>query len=389
MWVIDARQLTYAGTGLASVTAEILRVLAEKGAPLEFAVVADARVDPAAYLLDENRFVWIRISMQEKGPDFIDRIRWSRAVLRELKKRGIKPKLFLPYLYNYGNRSENVVWIPDLLYRIIPFADYASAPFWAIRKKFYLRRLMMRLEEKWVAQARRFVCYSDFVRKHACEVLGVGREKFLLAPLAPGQTLMKWRQAEEEPLPVELPGRFALYVGGLGFRKNVPMLVRACGEVAKQVPDFRCVFVGLTHETVARDQAFQTIFEDEGVRKAVVFCPKISDRELAHLYRRCEFTLYPSCNEGFGLPIVEAAAFGKLCLCADNSSMKEIQFRPEYRIETDNQEAWSKAIREFWSSPSQLERAEPYVAELAGKYDWVRTGIAVMELLRSLDNKKR
>lgn len=49
-----------------------------------------------------------------------------------------------------------------------------------------------------------------------------------------------------------------------------------------------------------------------------------SDENLKWLYENCNFTIYPSWYEGWGLPIAESASEGKLCLSSNSSSMKEI-----------------------------------------------------------------
>ena len=48
-----------------------------------------------------------------------------------------------------------------------------------------------------------------------------------------------------------------------------------------------------------------------------------SPDQLRGLYRQCDFTVYPSFLEGFGLPVVESLWFGKPCICANFGVMAE------------------------------------------------------------------
>ena len=50
----------------------------------------------------------------------------------------------------------------------------------------------------------------------------------------------------------------------------------------------------------------------------------VDDAELTSLYRRSHFTVYPSLEEGFGLPILESLWHGKPCVCADFGAMEEV-----------------------------------------------------------------
>ena len=48
------------------------------------------------------------------------------------------------------------------------------------------------------------------------------------------------------------------------------------------------------------------------------------DSMLQTLYSDCDFTIYPSIEEGFGLPILESQWNARPCICADTGSMNEI-----------------------------------------------------------------
>jgi glycosyltransferase involved in cell wall biosynthesis len=50
----------------------------------------------------------------------------------------------------------------------------------------------------------------------------------------------------------------------------------------------------------------------------------MSDAQLDWLYTHCMFTVYPSVYEGWGLPVAESLAYGKLCISSNTSSMPEI-----------------------------------------------------------------
>lgn len=51
--------------------------------------------------------------------------------------------------------------------------------------------------------------------------------------------------------------------------------------------------------------------------------PDLTAPQLAELYRACDFTIYPSILEGFGLPVMESLWFARPCICADFGVMAE------------------------------------------------------------------
>src|SRR4029077_7740460 len=61
-----------------------------------------------------------------------------------------------------------------------------------------------------------------------------------------------------------------------------------------------------------------------GLEKRVHFPGFMPDSELAALFQSCRAVLFPSLYEGFGMPVLEAMAFGKVVLCSNVTSLPEI-----------------------------------------------------------------
>ena len=49
----------------------------------------------------------------------------------------------------------------------------------------------------------------------------------------------------------------------------------------------------------------------------------VSDAAVAAAYAACTFTVYPSLNGGFGLPVIESLAYGKPCICSARGALGE------------------------------------------------------------------
>ena len=64
--------------------------------------------------------------------------------------------------------------------------------------------------------------------------------------------------------------------------------------------------------------------DDMIARKWVIHKEYVSYKELSELYSGCLFLFYPSKNEGFGLPVLEAALYGKKSLCSICTSIPEV-----------------------------------------------------------------
>ena len=119
-------------------------------------------------------------------------------------------------------------------------------------------------------------------------------------------------------------GPFVLCVGTLEPRKNHALLFQLWRRLvarhgADRVP--RLVLVGRVGWYM---EDFMRQLKITGfVEKTVVHLQGVSNAELSVLYDSCLFTIFPSFSEGWGLPITESLARGKVCVCSNVTSMPE------------------------------------------------------------------
>jgi len=385
----DGYRLSFPSTGLGLVTAELLRAFQELGYAKSIAVFVEKSFNPQIFELENVEVQWIPVDFKNYSPDYLGRLAWGRAVTKELKKRfGSEYQHFIPYFYNYGNLRQNVVLVPDLIYKIPIHDTYTNPkqPWWNWRGRLPLRRMFVKWEEWLATRAQHFVVYSEFVRHSLHQELAVPIDRITLVPLAtPNWVKIHYDQRHNEKVQADfkLPSRFVLYVGGFPVRKNIPMLLRAGGRVYKADPSFRCVFVGLTESVIQNDYGIRTAMSDASVKAATICLPSLSYKDLASVYRLAEFTVYPSMSEGFGLPLLEAAAAKRLCLSGDNSSMIEIQIYPEYRIDANNENAWVERILYFWQNQKAAKQAGEDCENLCHKFCWRKSAETLWEILQS------
>jgi hypothetical protein len=68
---------------------------------------------------------------------------------------------------------------------------------------------------------------------------------------------------------------------------------------------------------------YERLQRDEVLAEKIIFLLNVSDQELNRLYDRALFTIFPSLYEGWGLPISEALAHGKVPLVSNVSAHPE------------------------------------------------------------------
>lgn len=117
---------------------------------------------------------------------------------------------------------------------------------------------------------------------------------------------------------------YVLFVSTIESRKNHLEAFRAWqalidrhGEDA--VPTLVCV----GNHGWLNDAVFARLDSDPVLQRKVQMRRGLADADLAALYRRAAFTLYPSLYEGWGLPVTESLCHGTPVLASDSSSLPE------------------------------------------------------------------
>lgn len=111
------------------------------------------------------------------------------------------------------------------------------------------------------------------------------------------------------------PHCYFLLVASMAKNKNVALAVKAARDLAR--PDFPTVVAGGGHN--------QKIFAQNPVSsdQSVIFAGRLRDEEIAALYARATAFVFPSLYEGFGVPPLEAMAFGCPVIASTAEAVKE------------------------------------------------------------------
>lgn len=199
-----------------------------------------------------------------------------------------------------------------------------------------------------------------------CERKGLALRR--LAVVALGSTPAGLSASPTARPPVGLAcGRYALFVSTIEPRKGHDMLYRVWLDLlaagVPQANDFKLVFVGrlgwMTEDLAA------ALGSDTRLAGSLIHLPQVSDADLGALYRHAAFCLYPSCYEGFGLPLVEAFAHGKTVLCSGAGALAEVAGEFALTLDADDEAAWRDQLRSWIEAPAM--RA-PYEAAIAARF---------------------
>ena len=119
--------------------------------------------------------------------------------------------------------------------------------------------------------------------------------------------------------PHQLPKqKFLFSIGEFSERKNFMSLV----NILPLLPEYDLVLAGNNATDYAKK--LKALATQIGVAHRVYITGKIEDVTKQYYLQHCEGFVFPSLREGFGIPPIEAMAFGKPIFISNNTSLPEI-----------------------------------------------------------------
>jgi len=244
---------------------------------------------------------------------------------------------------NYAGRQPRLITCHDLL-------EVRSA-----RGEQPGRRVgrMGRRLQKWIMNSMRKAPYIVCVSRKTADDL---RE---VAPEVAGRVTvihhaLNWTAAPGRKYPLDealrsvgvRPGTpYFLHVGGGQWYKNRLGAISIFAELRKRAPfrDAQFVMAGAGFEDETRDW-----IESCGVTGVVIEAGRIADDVLDSLYHGALALLFPSLEEGFGWPILEAQACQCLVITTNRPPMTEIAGGGAILINPEDVEGAAVTIAEQW-----------------------------------------
>ena len=122
--------------------------------------------------------------------------------------------------------------------------------------------------------------------------------------------------------------KLILHVGSFEKRKNLMILVKAFSKI-KSTPlgkDFKLILVGSTNFFGNKSEfnLIQNFITKNNLKNDIIITGYLSDKKIRKLYSKAFMYVFPSKNEGFGIPIIESFSAELPVICSNINVFKEI-----------------------------------------------------------------
>jgi glycosyltransferase involved in cell wall biosynthesis len=217
-------------------------------------------------------------------------------------------------------------------------------------------------------RADAIIAVSEFTRGQVISLLGV----------APSRVHVVHHGIRRLEFPAVERENVILNVGAIQSRKNIARLVEAFEAVD---PAWRLVLAGSagygSAEIMARIDA-------SPARERIAITGYIAQGDLAAWYAKASIFAFPSLDEGFGMPVLEAMAAGVPVVTSNRSALPEVAGDAALLVNPESTEELTQALRDLTQGEELRRDVARRGAIRAGLFTWEKAIAETWDVYRTV-----
>jgi len=221
---------------------------------------------------------------------------------------------------------------------------------------------------KTISRADSILVLSEYAKKEALEYTNLDEDKIRVVYI--GADVDHFHPLKRKPNKKLKIG----YVGGLDGRKNVTLLIDAFKDLLKERNDVE-LHVGGGGSNLEKFRSMNL--------KNAKFYGFVPDKELNKFLNSLDVFVYPTLDEGFGLPPLEAMTAGTPVVAANTCSMPEVVGKAGLLVEP-NPKSMKEGLLKMIDSSSLRKKYSKLGITNAKKFTWKASAKNTLKIYKEL-----
>lgn len=239
------------------------------------------------------------------------------------------------------------------------------------------KKRLARLQKK-VNRADALCFISEFAKSNASEHLNLQNKP--LSVIYNGVPKL----SDDMTTPQIIPKRkFLFNLGVLMPKKNHEAII----QMMQFLPAYD-LFIGGGGNSDYKNRLVQLV-QELGLENQIYFAGYLNEEEKSWAYHHAEAFVFPSLNEGFGLPIVEAMSAGLPVFCSDKTSLPEIGGNFAFYWEHFDAEYMAEVIVKGIKSITETPNFSTQLKSYANQFSWEKNATAYQTLYLNLEQSNQ
>ncbi len=218
------------------------------------------------------------------------------------------------------------------------------------------------------------IAISKNTKKKLIKFFGIRPKKISVVYLG-GNHMQKIK-----PLKIDIKKKFILYVGSRAGYKNFENLIKAYNLNNKIKKDYDLIVFGgekITNQELDR-------YKKKFLNIDNIHFIQSNDRVLKYLFMRASLFVYPSLQEGFGIPPLEALNNNCPVACSNIPVLKEILGNSCYYFEPNNIKNLNHTIKKILYSNRIREKLLKSSDKIKKKFTWEKCALKTIDVYKKV-----
>ncbi|OHC84559.1 MAG: hypothetical protein A2472_11400 [Sphingobacteriia bacterium RIFOXYC2_FULL_35_18] len=388
---VDVRDLQISKSGVKTYLEELCKEFAKPDTSIEFVFIRN-RIpvytgnNPWGKLFEHVRFQW-----------------WKQIMLPLKAKIKECDVLFCTDFF-----------VPVFSWGVKTVPVFHDAFFWEYPAHYnkYWRTLFIQLGLRAAKKAAFIVTPTKYTQEQIARYSGIAKEKIIPIHEGPkrfegsvtviSEDQQKAGFTSASSLLVNPVGKpYLLHIGTAEKRKNLPFLIKAFSELinaadqnntaADMIPPNLCLVLAgqFTNKSTINDApTIMATIEALGLQDRVILTGYLPDEAIPAYYTHAACYVFPSMNEGFGIPILEAFQYGCPVLIANNSCLPEVAGDAALAFDPTDQAELVAQLKRILTNQNLRETLIAKGEERIQQFTWESAAAELKALFKQAHNTK-
>jgi glycosyltransferase involved in cell wall biosynthesis len=271
-----------------------------------------------------------------------------------------------------------VVTLLDTIEFSTPLPSPRQTRLWAMR--VYSRLVQARL----VQLASAIITLSRYSKGQIAKRFGVPEARISVTYLAPRQVFHACDRTRSRVAARAKFGAvdYVLALASASPRKNIPHLLDEYARLSSQIRAHFPLVLVLSHPAPKAQLHRRAAML--GIEDHIRMLSRVPDDEMVALYGAAALFVFPSLEEGFGLPPLEAMACGTPVVASNTSSMPEVLQDAALLVHPTEPGALAEAMAAMLTEPGLSDEFARRGARRCRKFSWRATALQTLQVYRSV-----
>lgn len=207
---------------------------------------------------------------------------------------------------------------------------------------------------------------SDTVKQDLINVLGIREDRIVNISGAEIPDFLNIDNDKLDQTVAKKPYRYIFLPGGNSPHKNMLRAIRGFDKFNGEFGDTFKLVITSNYSEININRML-------ALSNNIVLTGNVPDSELHNLYKNAEIVMFPSLDEGLGLPILEAVGYDLKIACSKIPIFQEISKNSFYFFDPESDDDISRALREAITEDGWNTKLESY-GRIKSTFTWKNSG---------------